>query len=204
MKKWKYTQNIYVWWVFLCTLRWNSCKNTYFLQLTWNMIFVYEPHYGLYVKSVVNTNIFNWNLFTNLQFELILPLGYWQRSNANRYKALSDVWRWKSMWILFFVFSVCLFFSWWGGGGDGLIIVRKKGNFVYYLKKLLSTRHCNTLHCFIIVIFVQWVLVQLLNFRLSLRKRRWQKWKALAAQVISVTNFQPAYTRNLFPLTRLL
>ena len=41
------------------------------------------------------------------------------------------------------------------GGGDGLIIVRKKGNFVYYLKKLLSTRHCNTLHCFIIVIFVQ-------------------------------------------------
>ena len=39
-----------------------------------------------------------------------------------------------------FVFSVCFFFSWWGGGGrDGLIIVQKKGNFVYYLKKLLST-----------------------------------------------------------------
>lgn len=93
------------------------------------------------------------------------------------------------MWILFFVFSVCLFFFLAGGGGDGLIIVQKKGNFMYYLKKLLSTRHCNTLHCFIIVIFVQWVLVQLLNFRLSLRKRRWQKWKALAAQVISVTNF---------------
>lgn len=102
---------------------------------------------------------------------------------------------------LFFRF-VCFFLG--GGGRDGLIIVQKKGNFVYYLKKLLSTRHCNTLHCFIIVIFVQWVLVQLLNFRLSLRKRRWQKWKALAAQVISVTNFQPAFTRNLFPLTRLL
>ena len=57
---------------------------------------------------------------------------------------------------LFFVFLVCLFCSWRGGGGrDGLIIVKKKGNFVYYLKKLLSTRHCNTLHCFIIVIFVQ-------------------------------------------------
>ena len=83
-------------------------------------------------------------------------------------------------------------------------LFKKKGNFVYYFKKLLSTRHCNTLLCFIIVIFVQWVLVQLLNFRLSLRKRRWQKWKALAAQVISVTNFQPAYTVNLLPLARLL
>ena len=58
---------------------------------------------------------------------------------------------------LVFGFSVCLFFSRpeGGGGRDGLIIVQKKGNFVYYLKKLLSTRHCNTLHCFIIVIFVQ-------------------------------------------------
>ena len=53
---------------------------------------------------------------------------------------------------LFFQF-VCFFLG--GGGGDGLIIVQKKGNFVYYLEKLLSTRHCNTLHCFIIVIFVQ-------------------------------------------------
>ena len=53
---------------------------------------------------------------------------------------------------LFFRF-VCFFLG--EGGGDGLIIVKKKGNFVYYLKKLLSTRHCNTLHCFIIVIFVQ-------------------------------------------------
>ena len=52
-------------------------------------------------------------------------------------------------------FPVCLFFSWRGGGRGGLIIVQKKGNFVYYLKKLLSTRHCNTLHFFIIVIFVQ-------------------------------------------------
>lgn len=156
-----------------------------------------------YMLNQLSTLIFNWNLFINLQFEFkksYLSLGYWQRSNANRYKALSDVWRWKSMWISRFV----CFFLGGGGGRDGLIIVQKKGNFVYYLKKLLSTRHCNTLHCFIIVIFVQWVLVQLLNFRLSLRKRRWQKWKALAAQVISVTNFQPAFTRNLFPLTRLL
>ena len=52
----------------------------------------------------------------------------------------------------FLFFGLFVFFL---VGGDGLIIVRKKGNFVYYLKKLLSTRHCNTLHCFIIVIFVQ-------------------------------------------------
>ena len=53
-----------------------------------------------------------------------------------------------------FFWFVCFFLG-RGGGGNGLIIVQKKGNFVYYLKKLLSTRHCNTLHCFIIVIFVQ-------------------------------------------------
>ena len=73
-------------------------------------------------------------------------------------------------WVLFFWF-VCFFL----GGGWINNCLKKKGNFVYYFKKLLSTRHCNTLLCFIIVIFVQWVLVQLLNFRLSLRKRRWQK-----------------------------
>ena len=33
---------------------------------------------------------------------------------------------------LFFVFLVCLFFSWRGGGGrDGLIIFKKKWNFFY-------------------------------------------------------------------------
>ena len=42
-----------------------------------------------------------------------------------------------------------------GGGERWVNNCSKKGNFVYYLKKLLSTRHCNTLHCFIIVIFVQ-------------------------------------------------
>ena len=146
MKKWKYTQNIYVWWVFLCTLRWNSCKNTYFLQLTWNMIFVYEPRYGLYVKSVVNTNIFNWNLFTNLQFELILPLGYWQRSNANRYKALSDVWRWKSMWILGFVFLVCLFFSWGGGWINNCL--KKKG--ILFITSRNYYQLDIAIHCFVL------------------------------------------------------
>ena len=55
----------------------------------------------------------------------------------------------------FFCFFGLFVFFLAGGGRDGLIIVQKKGNFVYYLKKLLSTRHCNTLHCFIIVIFVQ-------------------------------------------------
>ena len=55
---------------------------------------------------------------------------------------------------LFFRF-VCFFLGRGGGGAAGFIIVQKKGNFVYYLNKLLSTRHCNTLHCFIIVIFVQ-------------------------------------------------
>ena len=74
-------------------------------------------------------------------------------------------------WVLFFWF-VCFFL---GGGWINNCLKKKGILFITSRNYYQLARHCNTLLCFIIVIFVQWVLVQLLNFRLSLRKRRWQK-----------------------------